>query len=123
MRALVSMNMLAFQHRHEDPIAVEHVAKVVVSVTPRLIRRTLPFVLAAVRSPWRPPRPLRGPPLPLHYHKGGTDVGVCPVSTTHSTLKSDHALTTTRKQAKARVFFVERATFRLQKAAQQPPWG
>ena len=61
--------------------------------------------------------------MPSYYHKGGTHVGVCPVSTTYSTLKSDHALTTTRKQAKARTFFVERVASRLQKASQQPPWG
>ena len=79
---------------------------VVMLCVTRLIRRTLALVLARPRSPWRPPRPLRGPPLLLSYHKGGTDVGVCPVSTTYSTLKSDHALTTTRKQAKSRIFFV-----------------
>ena len=39
-----------------------------------------------------------------YYHKGGTHVGVCPVSTTFPTLKSDHALTTTCKQAEARIF-------------------
>ena len=44
-----------------------------------------------------------------YYHKGGKHVGVCPDSTTYSTLKSDHALTTTRKQVKARKFFVESA--------------
>ena len=59
--------------------------------------------------------------MPSYYHKGGTHVGVCPVSTTYSTLKSDHALTTTRKQAKTRIFFLESAAPRLQKAAQQPP--
>ena len=55
-----------------------------------------------------------------YYHKGGTHVGVCPVPTTFSTLKSDHALTTTCKQAEARIFFVESAASRLQQAAQQP---
>ena len=83
-----------------------------------LIRRTRALVFGAPPPPWRPPRPLRGPPLPLYYHKGGTDVGVCPVSSTYSTLKSDHALTTTRKQAKPRKIFVESGASRLQKAAQ-----
>ena len=59
--------------------------------------------------------------MPSYYHKGDTHVGVCPVSTTYSTLKSDHALPNTRKQAKTRTFFVESASSRLQKAAQQPP--
>ena len=87
----------------------------------RPIRRTLAFVFGGPRWPWRPPRPLRGPPLPLYYHKGGTHVGVCPVSTKHPSLKFDLTLTITRTHANISDFFVGSAAPRLQKAAQQPP--
>ena len=87
----------------------------------RLFARCAALDLGHYRSPWRPPRLPRGPPMHSYYHKGGTHVGVCPVSTTFPTLKSDHALTTTCKQAEARNFFVESAASRLQQAAQQPP--
>ena len=43
--------------------------------------------------------------MPSYYHKGGTDVGVCPVPTIHSTLKFVHACTATHYKRKKAHFY------------------
>ena len=60
--------------------------------------------------------------MPSYYHKGGTHVGVCPISHEYTILNFHYALKTPAgyKQKHAQKI-AERATTRLKSAAQAPP--